>query len=342
MSHRAFLAMILPSLALMILFIALPLVSIAWQSVFVEHPKVLVPVETCDPFGCQRELRVDAAAVARLNEAAPSGRFNGLATFTDSSHLAVDEVSRIWRESPSFAAALHDVAKLRFYNALLFTCLFTLVVTPGTIFLGFAIALAVDALPKAARSAITYVTLLPMIVPSIIGAIVVLWMLDTRGLIGATLQSLFQNPSLSVLGSAPLLWTAIFCYAIWGSAPYAFLVYYAGIQTVPRETLESAMVDGASSFDRLRHVIWPHLQPITIFLVVVSLMDNFRVFETIIGFNAAASASSISVLIYQDLQNGDSPSFGSAAATSMLTIMAIAIMLTPSMIRSWHVFQRKQ
>ena len=342
MSHRAFFAMIMPSLALMIVFVALPLVSIAWQSVFIEHRKVLVPVEACNPFGCQTELRVDASAVARLNRAAPSGKFNGLATYADSSHLAIDEIRRIWRESPGLATALREIAKLRFYNALLFTLAFTLVVTPGTILLGFAIALAVDAVPKSVQGAITYVTLLPMIVPSIIGAMVILWMLDTRGLIGATLQFLFRNPSLSVLGSAPLMWVAIFCYAIWSSAPYAFLVFYAGIQTVPRETLESAMVDGASSFARLRHVIWPHLQPIAIFLVVVSLMDNFRVFETIIGFNAAASASSISILIYQDLQNGDSPSFGSAAATSILTVLAIAVMLTPSMIRSWNVFRRKQ
>ena len=341
MPHRAFLAFILPSLTAMIVFIALPLVSIAYQSLFIEHQKLLVSVETCDPFGCQSEQRIDAQGMARLRAEAPAGRFNGLATYTNATHLAFAEIRQIWREARDVGSALRQIMNLQFYKALAFTLLFTLVVTPLSMVLGFAIALAVNALPRVLRGTITYYTILPMIVPSLLGALVLFWMIDSRGLIGSALQVLFDDRELSVKSSPALTWMALFAYGIWSSAPYVFIVSYAGLQTVPRETLESAMVDGASLWARLRHVILPHLRPLATFLLIVNIMDNFRVFETIIGFNATAYASSLSVLIFNDLRRGDSPLFGSAAASSMLTIMCIAILITPSMIRSWTVFREK-
>ena len=53
MPHRTFLAFIWPSLFAMLLFIALPIVSVAYQSLFIEHEQVMVEVENCGPFGCE-------------------------------------------------------------------------------------------------------------------------------------------------------------------------------------------------------------------------------------------------------------------------------------------------
>ncbi|MGB5559193.1 MAG: ABC transporter permease subunit, partial [Paracoccaceae bacterium] len=114
-----------------------------------------------------------------------------------------------------------------------------------------------------------------------------------------------------------------------------------GLQTVPQDTLESAMVDGASRWERIRFVVIPYLLPLVTFIALMQLMDNFRVFEPIIGFSAQASATSLSYLIYSDLRAGDSPLFGSAGATSMLTIIGVVILLTPVLIRNWREFKRK-
>ena len=67
MPHKTFFAFILPSLIAMVLFIALPIVSVIVQSLHVEHARVLVEVESCQPFGgCTTETRVDTAAMAEL------------------------------------------------------------------------------------------------------------------------------------------------------------------------------------------------------------------------------------------------------------------------------------
>jgi ABC-type sugar transport system permease subunit len=133
----------------------------------------------------------------------------------------------------------------------------------------------------------------------------------------------------------------LFVYGIWHGAPFAFIVFYAGLQTVPEDTLESAIVDGASRWERIRYVVIPYLTPLVTFVALILLMDNFRVFEPIVGFSAQASATSLSWLVYNDLRSGDSPLFGSAAATSLLTIVGIIILLTPVLVRTWRDFTRK-
>lgn len=341
MPHRTFAWFILPSLAAMILFIALPIVSVFFQSLFIEHAQVMIPVETCDPFGCKTEMRVDADAMAKLTAEAPNGRFNGLATYTNATHLAFAEVAQTWNTAPDLRTAVNGILNLPFYNALLFTLAFTFIVTPASIALGLAIALAVDVLPRRLRGVVIYFTLLPMIVPTLLSALVLLWMIDQRGIVGWALQRLFDDPDLSLKASPLLTWIVLFVHGTWNAAPFVFIIFYAGLQTVPKETLEAAMMDGASRFMRLRLVILPHLAPLASFLFIVSIMDNFRVFETIVGFSASANASSLSILIYNDLRGGEAPLFASAAATSMLTILCIAVLLVPSMVRTWKSFELK-
>jgi multiple sugar transport system permease protein len=341
MPHRTFLAFIVPSLFVMLLFIALPIVSVAYQSLFIEHEQVLVEVENCGPFGCEKEVRVDAAAMAQLRAESPMGRFNWLGTYANASHLAFDEIAAIWRDAPSVGAALRSIVNLPLYKALTFTIAFTFIVTPFVIVLGFIIALAVNSIPSLIKGPVIFFSLLPMIVTPLIGSLVLFWMIDAQGVIGATLQLIFNDPQLSLKASPTLTWVTLFVYGVWHAAPFSFIVFYAGLQTVPADTLESAMIDGASRWERIRFVVIPYLMPLASFVALMQLMDNFRVFEPIIGFSAAANATSLSWLIFNDLRGSDAPLFGSAAATSMLTIFGVVILLTPVLIRTWRDFNRK-
>ena len=341
MRHRTFLFFILPSLVVMLLFIALPIVSVAYQSLFVEHEQVLIKVENCGPFGCTDEVRVDSEAMAKARAESPMGRFNWLGTYANSSHLAFAEIGHLWRDSPSVGAALHGILNLPFYAALAFTIAYTALVTPLVIVLGFMIALGVDAIPRLLKGPVIFFSLLPMIVTPLVGSLVLFWMIDSQGIIGASLQRLFDDPTLSLKASPTLTWVTLFVYGVWHMSPFSFVVFYAGLQTVPGDTLESAMIDGASRWERIRFVVIPHLMPLATFVALVQLMDNFRVFEPIIGFSAAANASSLSYLIFNDLRGSDTPLFGSAAATSMLTTIGVVILLTPVLIRTWRDFNRK-
>ncbi len=342
MPHRTFFGFIFPSLLAMIIFIALPIASVFVQSLYVAHDQVMVQVENCGPFGCKNEMQVDAQATAELLQQEPLGRFSGMATYLNRNHLAVAEIGQYWAESAGIVDFVGKVITLPFYKALSFTLAYTFAVTPLVVIIGFAIALAVNAVPSILKGPTIFFSLLPMMITPLIGSLVLFWMIDANGVIGATIQRLANDPQLSLKASASLTWITLFIYGIWHSAPFAFVVFYAGLQTVPADTLESAMIDGASRWERVRYVVIPHLAPLATFVALIQLMDNFRVFEPIVGFSAEAHATSLSWIIYNDLKNQGEPLYGSAAASSMLTILGVALLLTPVLIRTWRDFSRKR
>ena len=342
MPHKTFLAFMLPSVIAMLLFIALPIVSVAVQSLYVEHDKVLVTVETCQPFGgCTEETRVDSDAFEKLKTEQPLGKFNGIGTYLNRAHLAVAEVGEILSNNTGIGDIATRVYNLPFYRALGFTLAYTFIVTPLAILLGFIIALTVNMVPALLKGPVIFFSLLPMIITPLVGSLILFWMINSEGIIGATLQHVFDDPTLSLKASPVLTWLTLFVYGIWTNAPFSFVVFYAGLQTVPGDTLESAMIDGASRWERVRFVIIPHLAPLATFVALVQLMDNFRVFEPIVGFSAQANATSLSFAIFNDLRNQNAQLYGSAGATSMLTIAGVIVLLTPVLIRTWREYNSK-
>ncbi len=341
MPHRTFFLFIFPSILAMVLFITLPIVSVFVQSLFHEQDAILTVVENCDPFGCTKETKVDVEAMAAFKATHPMGQFSGLDNYFDHNHLAIDDLGQIVANNTGWRDLVSQVMNLPFYRALVFTLTYCLLVTPLAMALGFAIALAVNALPRVVRGTAIFVSILPMIITPLVGSLIVAWMLNPAGIIGATLQWLFNDPGLSLRASPMLTWVVLLGYGIWTNGPFSFVVFYAGLQTVPMDTVESARIDGANRWQTTRFVTIPHLAPLATFVALVQLMDNFRVFEPIIGFSAQANATSLSWMVYNDLNSQNAQQFGSAGATSVMTILGVLILLSPVLVRTWRDFNRK-
>ena len=163
-------------------------------------------------------------------------------------------------------------------------------------------------------------------------------MIDSRGVLGNFISYLANDPDLSLKASTPLMWIAIIVWGIWHSAPFAFVVFYAGLQTLPQDQIEAAQIDGATRFEQVRFVVVPHLMPLVTFVALIQLMDNFKVFEPIIGFFASAHATSLSWIIFNDL-GGETQQLSAAATTSVLTVIGVAILLSPVLVRTWRDFK---
>ena len=339
MKHRTFFWFFLPTALAMLIFIAAPIVSVVLQSVFTPHDQVLITVENCGPFGCKEETSVDTDATAALRAEQPLGKFAGLSVYFDRGHLAVSEVSTAWNASQTWGGFFSDIGNLPLYRALAFTLVFTFAATPLLIILGFMIAVAVNNLPSTLKGPVIFFSLLPFVINPIIGSLTLFWMVDARGVIGSLVQWAANDPNLSMKASTPLTWIMLIVYQVWHAAPFAFVVFYAGLQTLPQDTLESAMIDGASRWQRIRYVVIPHIMPLVTFVALIMLMDNFRVFEAIVGFNAEAHATSLSWIIFNDL-GGETRQLSSAAANSVLTIIGVVILLSPVLVRTWRDFKR--
>ena len=339
MRHSTFFWFVLPTASAMVLFIAFPIISVLLQSVHAPHPAVLVEVETCTPLvGCTVETTMDQDATKAIREAEPLGRFIGLEIFFDRGHLAVKEVRELIRNSNSFNEVFSKLSNLPFYRALAFTLTFTFIVTPFVIIFGFLIAITVNAISSHFKGLVIFFSLLPFVVTQLIGALVLFWMIDSRGILGSAVQWLASDPNLSLKASTGVMWVSLIIYGIWHAAPFAFVIFYAGLQTLPQDQIEAAKIDGASRYQQTKYIIIPHLFPLITFVALIQLMDNFRVFEPIVGFNASAHAQSLSWFIFNDL-GGETRQLSSAAASSVLTIIGVSILLFPVLFRTWRDFR---
>ena len=340
MRTRTFALFVAPSLVLMLLFIALPLGRVFVQSFYATQPVFeQVQEQACTPGflapTCVTETRSlpkrDAAGAPVTTTA-----FVGLAAYR--TLLQPDAVAR------AFAAGgegLDAVLGIDFYAALRFTLTFTLVTLPLVIGLGLVLALAIDSLVAGLRGPVIFASLLPFIITPVIGALSIRWLFAGDGVLTWAIRAV-SGSRFSVFAQGWSIELLMLAYRVWHSAPFAFVVFYAGLQTVDRDTLESAIVDGASRWQRLRCVVVPHLMPLITFVALIHLMDSYRVFEEIIGFSSQAYRISLQYLTYSLLnpdQTGNR-AITRASASSMLTMIGIVLLLVPVMRRTWRAQRR--
>ena len=341
MPHRAFFAFLMPSLLAMVLFILLPLISVGYQSLFSPPRDIEVLSEICSTNfltgvrSCEQTVTIEKVEGPKI--------FRGLDFFCGRSVLACGELATGWSENKGGMGEYWSkvVLNLPLYKAMTFTMFYTLITTPFIIVLGLVVALVVDNLWRPLRGPTIFASLLPFIVTPLVGSLVLFWMTDNTGGLLYTLTNTlaFWADDFSLRASPQATWSVIAVYGIWHVTPFAFVVFYAGLQTVSQDQFEAAMIDGAPRFDRLRYVILPHLMPLITFVLLIHIMDAFRVLEPIFGFQAAANAQSVSYLIYEHLVLQADKRYGSAAATSVLTIVMVFILLLPVLIRTWRDFR---
>ncbi|MEC3862636.1 sugar ABC transporter permease [Mesobacterium sp. TK19101] len=334
MKFRTFAAFVAPSVLMMLLFIAAPLVSVFWQSFHVTQPVYeQVEVETCTPGfltqTCVTEIKTQPV-LDENGEIRTTTRWVGLQSYRN-----VIEPDRAWAAIKSGSWKALNV--IDFWKALRFTLMFTLVTLPLVIGTGLAIALVIENAAKAIRGPVIFISLLPFIITPVIGALSINWLFRGDGILTAGLEW-WTGRDIAMFAQAWTIELIMMFYRVWHVAPFAGIIFYAGLQTVNRDSLESALIDGASRFDRLRYIIVPHLMPLIVFVAMIHLMDTYRVFEEIVGFRSQGHVISLQWLTYDFLTPNEAGtrSISRASASAMLTMIGIAILLVPLLRRTWR------
>ena len=334
MRFRTFAAFVGPSLFLMLLFIAAPLATVFWNSFHVTKPLYeQVEVETCTPGFpkqvCTTTLKQEPILDER-GQLVTETRFVGLESYGNVLEL------------PRLRAALagwdwNAINNIDFWQALRFTLLFTLVTMPLVIGTGLLIALTVNSTLQSIRGPVIFVSLLPFIITPVIGALSIRWLFIGDGILTAALEA-WTGRDIAMFAQGWTIELMMYLYRVWHVAPFAFVVFYAGLQTVNQDALEAAVIDGASRFERLRYVIIPHLMPLIIFVILIHLMDAYRVFEEIVGFSSQAYVISLQWLTYDFLMPDEAGtrSISRASASAMLTMIGIILLVAMPLRRAWR------
>jgi ABC-type sugar transport system permease subunit len=168
-------------------------------------------------------------------------------------------------------------------SSLINTVLFGSVCVIGTMLFGFAVALLLHQRLRA-NALFAIAVLLPWAVPAIAASAIWRWLFDpSYGFVNWALTNIgfdhFRDYAwFASKGSA---YTAIFITVVWQSFPFIALSLLAGLQTVPKDVLDAAAVDGAGAAQRFRLVTLPLLRPIVAVLVVFSTIWDFRIFDQV-------------------------------------------------------------
>ncbi len=113
----------------------------------------------------------------------------------------------------------------------------------------------------------------------------------------------FGVPPVDWLGDPRWAMPAIILLAVWKNFGYNMLIFVAGLQAVPAELYEAAALDGASAWQRFRHVTLPELAPTTLFVGVVTMIGYFQLFAepyVMTQGGPLRSTTSVVLLMYEE------------------------------------------
>lgn len=337
MKKRDFYFFVVPSLLMMFLFIAVPLAIVFKQSFYItQNVFEKVEVETCTPGFLKQICETKIESKPKLDE---NGNIIEVSVFVGFENyknlLQIDKF-----KNAVYNLSLNEIEKINFWKAFRFTISFCLITLPLVIFLGLLIALTVNNLTRSIKGPVIFISLLPFIITPIIGALAIRWLFVGEGILTALLEYLMQK-DIAMFANAWTLELLMIIYRVWHVAPFAFIVFYAGLQTVNKEILESAVIDGANRFERLRYIIIPHLMPLIIFVSLIHLMDSYRVFEEIVAFSSQAYVISLQWLTYDFLIPDETGNrlINRASTSAMLTMVGVSIIITPLLKRTWEDYR---
>ena len=122
-------------------------------------------------------------------------------------------------------------------------------------------------------------------------------------------------------GSSPAF-ASVVLVTLWWRVGFTMLIYLAGLQGVSPALHEAARLDGASAWQRLRHVTVPLLGPSTFFLLIINVIYSFQVFDIVFVLTGGGPQDATSVLVTYAYDNAFvSRDQGYAAAIGMVLLV---------------------
>lgn len=219
-----------------------------------------------------------------------------------------------------------------FWTSLRNTLVYVGIVVPGAVMTGLAVALLIQS-GTGLRSLYRTIYFLPVMATLIAMAVVWEFMLHPQfGLVNGLLREVgIAGPSW-LQDRATALY-ALCVIGIWQAAGFNMVLFLAGLVSIPKQLYEAAEIDGASSaWARFRLVTWPLLRPVTTFVVVISGIRSFQVFDTVHVLTKGGPSKSSEVLIHTMYTEGFEffrSGYG-AALTVVFLVFILLLTLTKS------------
>jgi multiple sugar transport system permease protein len=219
-----------------------------------------------------------------------------------------------------------------FWSSLWITIKFVVISVVVQLFIGLVFALMLNSKFRG-QQFFRSVLFLPSILSMVAISLAFMLMLNpSRGLVNSFLVDIGLPPSKWLSGKDTALGTIIFI-TIWQSFGYYMVIFLSGLQGISPLLYESADIDGANWWQKLKSITLPMLTPTTFFCVTMAIIRGFQVFDQVFiltgGMTGGGPAGATNVLVFEIYKNAFSQfriGYASAEATILL-IIVLAITL---------------
>jgi glucose/mannose transport system permease protein len=224
----------------------------------------------------------------------------------------------------------------RWSNAVEHAIIFTVVFVVGTLLMGAIIALLLD---KGVRGEGFFrsIYLFPMAVSFIASGIVWRWLMNPApGDRASGLNVVFDKVGADFLvnewwQSPDWGMAAMAMPAVWALSGYIMALYLAGLRGVPEDLREAARMDGASEWRVYRHVVFPHLRPITLSALIILGHISIKVFDLIVAIAGKQVVAEVPAVYMWSLIY-DARDYAKGAAIATLLLAGIAVLIIPYLV----------
>jgi len=227
-----------------------------------------------------------------------------------------------------------------FWLSVFNTLLYTVVASVIKFAIGLYLALLLnERLPF--KALIRAMVLVPFIVPTVLSAIAFWWIYDSQfSIISWSLKKIgLIQQNIDFLGDPNNARASVIFANIWRGVPFVAITLLAGLQTVSPSLYEGATLDGASAWQRFRHITYPLLTPIIAVVMTFSVLFTFTDFQLIWTMTRGGPVNAthlMATLSYQRAIIGGQLGEGAAISTAMIPFLLAAILI------SWFGLQRRK
>jgi multiple sugar transport system permease protein len=235
-----------------------------------------------------------------------------------------------WVGLRNYARALSNPG---FYDALRATGLYAVIVLPAEIALGLGFALLVHRTVQSPglRATLYILAVVPLVVPPVaVGVVARLIYAPGYGVLNVILERLgVVHQEIEWLSVPALAMFAVASVDIWQWTPFVYLVLFAGLQTVPKESVEAAQVDGATWWTQFVYIELHYLRPLFLLILFFRAADILRVFDHIFILTGGGPGTTTQLLsLYLYRVEFKFFQTGQGAALAVVVLVSISLLYT--------------
>ncbi|WP_182899503.1 carbohydrate ABC transporter permease [Microbispora sp. H10830] len=222
-----------------------------------------------------------------------------------------------------------------FWNSLKVTAYYVVLTVGMQIVAGLGLAALMHRLTRSL--VLRSLLVVPWLVPNVTSALLWMWLLDANlGFFNHLLVSLGLD-NQGFLTSPGLAMPSVAAINAWGATGYTTLLLYAGMLLVPRQIYEAAALDGTGEVRQFFRITLPLLRPILAFVLVVSLIDSFQLFDTVAVTTKGGPVDATRVVyfyIYEEAFTHFKMGYASALALSLVLILGLLTFVQMRLLRA--------